>query len=67
MRRPLEVYHNVPCFFEGQCVFMQSLQCFMPLAKTTFTTGQQHVEHILSVVLIEPFCGIGAIALQPPA
>ena len=52
--------------FEGQCILIQILHCFLPCAKTTLTTGQLHVGHILPVDLIEPFCGSGAVALQPP-
>ena len=55
----------MPRFFEGQCEFMQILHCFIPRVKTIFITGQLHAEHILSVVLIDPFCGSGALALQP--
>jgi hypothetical protein len=46
-------------------MLMQILHCFARLAKITPTTGQPHSRQALPLVFIKPFCGSGAVALQP--
>jgi len=46
-------------------MLMQIFHCFARLAKTTPMMGQPQSGHALRVVRIKPFCGKGAVALQP--
>ena len=46
-------------------MLMQIFHCFARLPKITPTTGQPHSVQAFPLVLIRPFCGKGAVALQP--
>jgi len=43
----------------------QIFHCFARLAKIIPTIGQPQEGHVLSATLTSPFCGRGAVALQP--